>query len=172
MVIDHKLYCTLFIFILSSSITIYHFKRQSAFHHSLSWFRDGIKCLLLLGSVLQCVWIYLLLWKSCVCCDRLQASEDGKSWHYDLLQQNVHLVFWDRFNNWIPRGILSLQAQRGQVMAIVFGILFVLGQSDLFFRPRTEQLTNCTIYLTLWMASMGSRGIFHIGLIFCRDDYN
>ena len=36
------------------------------------------------------------------------------------------------------------------------------------FRPRMEQLTNCTIFLTLWMASIGSRGIFHIGLIFCR----
>ena len=31
-----------------------------------------------------------------------------------------------------------------------------------------EQLTNCTIFLTIWMASIGSRGIFHIGLIFCR----
>ena len=41
----------------------------------------------------------------------------------------------------------------------------------LTFRPRTEQLTNCTIFLTLWMASIGSRGIFHIGLIFCRDNH-
>ena len=41
----------------------------------------------------------------------------------------------------------------------------------LTFRPRTEQLTNCTIFLTLWMASIGSRGIIHIGLIFCRDNY-
>ena len=35
-------------------------------------------------------------------------------------------------------------------------------------RTRMEQLTNCTIFLTIWMASIGSRGIFHIGLIFCR----